>query len=292
MTEQHTQKRGDGHLTVYVVWPVAVGLVVGVVLALSIGGLTGILGGTWADVGKVAGVVFCLAWALCTLGMVARVVGEWRGPAQVERLRYAELEPLEIVTETEPRFIPLKPRGITRDAPQLPAGANRATVRAGIGAAIDVLANSMKRRQGIELASTATALAPSAPAWCEEMYSVICAVYPTGSLSRRTFETLWPGGEGKRLWGKYVNGDGTGRHTGRGILHTWGCIGKTGSRGSWEWTHPLDVVFSLDRELARYAADMSGLVVSTPLTTGQTGKPEVSPGQTRPDQTNQTRREV
>jgi hypothetical protein len=170
-------------------------------------------------------------------------------------------------------------------APALPSGQNRAGIRAAMTHLVDKLAATATVT---EVAAEAETLTPNAPGWCVEMYDTIVTVWPEQSLSRRTFERLWPGGTGKRLWQKYVNGSGN-LHSQKGLWATWNIIDQTGPRSTWEWTQPLDIIFSLDADLHRYASEMAALVQHSPTGPVSPSGPAQNTGQTGPDRTNQTR---
>lgn len=285
MNERHrgTERRGSGHLTVYLAWPVLSGLFLAGVLSVSVGGLVWLFT-DWHTAYLWAGAVGLGTLGLATLIVFTYAAGEFAGPRTIATMRQTTIVEEVELPEPEPRFIRVGGRPLALNAPAPSSGVNRGILRA----AIDHLASGLKRRSTVHtLATDVENLEPAAPAWVVEFYQVVCKVWPAGSLSRRTFEGLWPGGEGKRLWAKYVNGDDTGRRAGRGILHTWGVIDQTGPRGSWVWCQPLDVIFNLDRDLQAYADAKSKLhsptQLASPLVSG------MGADQTRPDQTSQTR---
>ena len=279
MTDQTTTQRRDGHLTVYLAWPVLVGLTLAAVLALSVGGLALLGTGDLARSATLAGQVFLVVLGLGTVGMIVFVLGEWRGPAGIERLRRS----VELIEPDAPdpeiRFIRLGGRrpALTTPAPRAPSADG------GIGRAIDTWAQRFKKAPIATYEGTAATIEPDAAPWVKDFYTVLCTAWGAGSLSRRTFEGLWSGGRGKRLWAKYVNGTGS-RHSQKGLWDTWGIIAKTGVRGTWEWTQTLDVIFSLDRDLAAYARARAELVGHPPTTPGDGTGPGTSTDQTRPNQ--------
>lgn len=287
MTEQpnvQTQTKRDGHLTVYLAWPILAGLALATVLAVSIGGITLLASGLdWSKAGMAFGIAFFLILGIATLAVFWYAAHEFAGPRSTERV--AEIRQTVYVDELEPpepevRFIPTRGRrpALNEPAPALPSGQNRA----GIREAMQHLVNRLTADATVtEVATEAETLEVDAPAWVREFYQTLVTVWPTQSLSRRTFEGLWPGGEGKRLWSKYVNGTGS-RHSQRGLWDVWGIISQTGPRNTWEWCHDLQTIFSLDRDLHTYATAMAELVHSpTPL--GRAGQPVEKLGQTDPD---------
>ncbi len=279
-------RRQDGHLTIYLLWPLLAGLGLAAVLAVSVGGLVGILGG-WDAALLAAAITFFSTLGLATILVFIYAMLSWAGPAGLARLRQTtiieEVEPT--VIEQEPRFIRMggRPKALNAPPPALPSGANRGTIRQ----AIDVLADRLTDRSTLTLATDATPITPDALPWVKEFYATICAVWPKGSLSRRTFEATWPGGQGKRLWTKYVNGTGH-LHSQAGIWSTWGIISQTGSRKTWEFTQPLDVIFSLDQDLGTYARAMAAMVQHSPAP-GQTKNDATGQAQTGPDRLGQTK---
>lgn len=286
MNERHrgTERRGSGHLTVYLAWPVLSGLLLAGVLSVSVGGLVWLFT-DWHTAYLWAGAVGLGTLGLATLIVFTYAAGEFAGPRTIATMRQTTIVEEVELPEPEPRFIRVGGRPLALNAGAPTSGVNRGILRA----AIDHLAGKMKQRSTVHtMATDVENLEPGAPAWVVEFYQVVCKVWPTGSLSRRTFEGLWPGGEGKVLWRKYVNGDGTGRHAGRGLFDTWNVAAKTGLRGSWEWTQPLDVIFAQDVLLQEYATAKAGL--HSPTTERAVAKTATGHGQTRPDQSNQTGR--
>ena len=286
MTEQ--PNRHDGHLTVYVAWPILAGLGVGAVLALSVGGvallwtrLDWLAAGTWA-----AGTFFVVL-GVVTAGVFMYATADWSGPRRAERIERSRREVVRVqAPEQPPRFIPLSSgRPLRREPPRLPATEQD---RGLVGKAIDMLSDRMKTRAAVTTYDQdAATLEPDAPPWVREMYRVVCASWPD-HLTRRDWQRLFPDG-GTALWARYVNGTGD-RHGQRGVLATWGAIERLDGRGAWRYTQPLDVVFSLDPELQRYAAARSGLVVRSPGRPGVTGN--AARDAAEPNQTNdQTKRQ-
>ena len=85
MSEQQTPQKRDGHLVVYLAWPMLAGLGLASVLAVSIGGVVLIASGDWRTSGTVAGVVWfavlgaatvvlaCCGYTKCGCGKAGRV---------------------------------------------------------------------------------------------------------------------------------------------------------------------------------------------------------------------------
>ena len=289
MAEHSTTQCKDAHLTVYLAWPILAGLALGLVLGISVGGVVWLASGLeWRAAAGAAGIVFFATLGLATVAVFWYAAKEWAGPRGVlkERRTVEVIEPE--TPEPELRFIPMGGRPPPINAsPALPSTQRLPEVGV-IARVLDALSGQPKLPPTATYDTAAPSMEPSAPAWVKEMHDTIVTVWPTGSLSRRTFEGLWPGGEGKKRWQRYVNGTGS-RHTQRGILDTWGVIAKTGARGSWEWTQGLDVIFGLDPDLERYARARATMVRRSPTTPGRTNGPQLAQGQTEPDRTNQTR---
>lgn len=282
--ENDTTKQ-NSHLVIYLIWPVLAGLALAVVLAVSVGGIVAVLSrGDWRIAGTTAGMVFFTVLGLATLTIFWYAAHEFAGPRRAERIErtrqiveYIEPAPLE----PEVRFIPMRgrPPALNTPTPQLPSRSS------GVRAAIGHLADRLTATATVHELATRT-LEPDAPSWVREFYDTLIRVWPTQSLSRRTFESLWPGGKGKRLWRKYVNGTGS-RQSQKGIWDTWGIVANTGKRGSWEWTQTLDVIFALDADLHAYAtakANMHSPTERAGATRRDTGAGQTGTNQSaRPD---------
>jgi len=267
MTEQPNHH--DGHLTVYVAWPILAGLGVGAVLALSVGGVALLLTDLdWQRAGTWAAGTFFVVLGVVTVGLFLYATADWTGPRRAERIERSRREVVQVhMPEPPPRFIPLTTdRPLRREPPALPSAAEE---RGAVAKAIDVLSDGLKARAAVTTYDQdAETLEPDAPPWVKEMYAVLCGSWPD-HLTRRDWQRLFPDG-GTALWSRYVNGTGD-RRGQRGILATWNVIEKADGRGAWQYTQPLDVVFSLDPELQRYAEARSGLVVRSPGRAGVTG---------------------
>ena len=76
-----TTRREPGHLTVYWLWPLATGLAVATVVAISTGGIWVIVsGGNWRAAATAAGLVWFALLGLATLAVFVYAAWEWRGP--------------------------------------------------------------------------------------------------------------------------------------------------------------------------------------------------------------------
>jgi len=257
-----THDRRDGHLTVYALWPVVAGLLMGLVLAVSVGGLALLATrGDWQTAGAWAGATFCVVLGVVSVATFTYAAREWAGPRARERLATAGREiDTEPAPEPAPRFIPITTkRPLRYEPPELP---DQDGDRRGVAAAIGLLADRLTRSTPVHsYEQQADSIEPEAAPWVREMYGVLCASWPD-RLTRRDFRELFPEG-GVSLWRRYINGTGD-RRSQRGVLQVWGCIEKADNRGSWRYTQPLDVIFSLDPDLRRYAETKSRLVQRSP----------------------------
>ena len=279
-----TEQPKNDHLRVFLAWPVLSGGALASVLALSVGGLMFFwTGGDWEKAGTWAGIVFFATLGAATLGVYLYAARQWAGNRTIERLRQTVTTEIVESEPEPPRFIRMagRPPALTQQAPVAPGHERQQTI---VARAVGVLADRLSKQPlAGTLETTARTIEPAAATWVKELYAVVCKTWSTQDLTRRNFEALFRPG-GAALWRRYVNGDGSGRRAGRGILDTWGVISRTGARGSWQYAQPLDVIFSLDPDLERYARAMSGLVDHSPtgdgLGTGGTGLP--APNQTVP----------
>ena len=285
MAEQ--PNRHDPHLVVYALWPVVAGLLMGLVLALSVGGVALLWTRLdWRAAGVWAAGTFFVVLGVVTVGVFLYATADWTGPRRQERIERSRREVVHIHDQAPPRFIPLSSgRPLQREPPTLPASPEE---RGAVAKAIDLLSDRLKARAAVTTyEQDAETLEPDAPPWVREMYAVVCASWPD-HLTRRDWQRLFPDG-GTALWSRYVNGTGD-RRGQRGVLATWGAIERADGRGAWQYTQPLDVVFSLDPELQRYAEARSGLVKRSPGRAGVTGN--AARGHAEPNQTNdQTKRQ-
>jgi len=280
-----TQTRQDGHLTIYLVWPILSGLALAFVLAISVGGIW--LFSThfdWRTAGTATGIVFFGILGLSTLFIFGYAAKEWAGPRFIETTRqsvdWIEPEP----QDPEVRFIRMggRPSPLTLPAPSYPQDD-----RSLVAKAVDVLASRLKQQPLETVNAEAKSIEPRAPRWVKEFYNVTCRMWartrPDGVLSRREFEREFQNG-GKALYAKYV-----GSETDKGIWRTWNVI-SPGPRNSWVFSQQLEIIFSLDSALDNYARAMSGLK-HPPTRTGQTSRTSETMDQTRPDQSDQTDQE-
>lgn len=243
MGESEGQGRRDGHLVVYVGWPVLSGLALATVAAVSVGGVVLIAGGgEWREAGTVAAVVWFVALGLVTVGVFWYAASEWRGPRQRERIeltRHAGDEgpgdegPWDAAgeEECEAPWRVLRPYGAQRGRPLL--------------AAPDMAVRS---------------LFPEVDAQTQALYEFITRVWPTGNVSRDHCIAL---GFGRAQWERYVGGQRgkEGLETGRGILERAGLVYRD-EKGYWNITPgaTLEAAYRVTEGVEQYAGAMARLV--------------------------------
>ena len=279
MSEQATSTtKQDGHLVVYLAWPLLAGLGLAGVLGVSVGGIVLLASRfDWKLAGAMSGYAFFIVLGLATLGVFWYATTTWGGPLAIERVRQEviELEPEPVEPET--RFISVRRR------PALQAPANPYARQ--VAAAVDVMANRLKRQPILgDIGALTITMEPQARPWVVEFYDVLMRTWQAGAITRRTFEELWPQG-GQALYYKYIQG----KVGERGIFQTWNIIAQTGPRGSWEYCQPLDVIVGLDPELFAYASAKAEIVTDKAALlriglTDQTGQGSAKPNQTEPNQ--------
>lgn len=285
-------RRTDGHLTVYLAWPLLTGLALAVVGAVSVGGIELMRKGALANAARAAGWTFFIGLGGITLVMFVYVAGEWAGPRFIEWIRtYRTVEHIEPTPPVQPeppiRFIPIggRARRLTEPppTPMLPSGEEEPKALDIRQKVAGFLAERLSQRARIttydQEVPALSAGEDAAPVWCREMLDILCATYMSGDLTRRTFEHLFRPG-GTALWYRYVNGTGTG-HRGKSVFQLWGIISQTGPRGSWEYCQPWHVIVSLDRELHAYAK-MHAVEHSPTGRGGAQNGAGVQPNQTKP----------
>jgi len=243
-----TEGRRDSFLTIYFVWPAATGLGLAAVLAIPTLGLGLLTGATWVQASRDAAIVAMVALPAGSVLTFLYAAGGWAGPRTLAAMTQPAPEISTPQPQPEVRFIPVtRNRPLRREPPQLPSneGAHRGALSVMFGRLLAKPVREVSYEHQVE------AVEPSAAPWVTEMYDVLCKTWSVG-LSRRTFERLWPAG-GKAKWRRYVGGNGTGRHAGKGILDVWGAIRQDGPRNTWTYCQTLDVIVSLDADLAAYA---------------------------------------
>jgi len=248
--------RGD------VLVPTFQALAIGIVGAISTGGVIGLLssdlivGLTWG-----AGLGFA-AFGTAEVSFLLEHRMVYTGGIRLAWAKFAASQgPKQAPKEPLPRFIPVFGRRLlTAKAPDEPDGERRgflARLADRMREKIeehDTRAVSHQRAELESFEQSAPGQAPEleAPAWVVDMYDILTATWQSGDLTRRNFERLFEGGTA--LWIRYVNGDPSkpGRR-GRSVFQNWGIIERKDGRGAWRYCQPLDVIFGLDPELAAYA---------------------------------------
>lgn len=223
-----TRHRGDGHLIVYVVWPVTGGLLVGIMMAIGVGGLVGLLSRNWvAGGGWMAGTFFVVCPTVTLLTFLYAARG-WGGPLRLERARQdAGYESVEVIEPEDERpamvirpYMPALPDGLTHQIRSLEPKADHETMA---------------------------------------LYQYISKMWPLGTVTQTA---SLQAGFRRKDWDKYVGGSrrkkAVGTESGRGILDRAGVVRKDG--GSWVICAPLDKVFKVTPELEQYAAAKAEIV--------------------------------
>jgi len=245
----------DGHLVVYVAWPVLGGLAIGLVLGMGVAGC-GLLWGV-PKVGAVAGTAFFIAWPVATVSLFWYAAGGWGGPLRLEEKRQTVIvEEVERPAQEKPA--PMVLHGFGPPAPRL----------------IEA-----------ELAQEIRPIAPQVSPEIEALYDFVTRVWPTGNVSRDHCMAL---GFSRATWEKFVGGRRgklAGSESGRGWLDRAGCVGRNGD--GWQIVVGLDEVYGIHPELLAYAGAKAKMVRLTPLNppsrgearTGQDGQARTGQGQ-------------
>ena len=285
MAEQ-TQTRRDGHLVVYLLWPILGGITLAGILAVSFGGLVIVVWRDWQAASTTAGVVFFSILGVGTLGVFLYAALSWGGPARLERIRQTV-----IVEESEPQVIENTPRPIVisprrprlteqaPDVPMLPAGANRATV----ASAIRALIGKPNSAPATTLYSDVEGIGPGTPPdWVREFHDVTCAMWGK-PLTRRSFEDNFPE-RGQALYYKYVGKSGAATRRDRGLWQNWKVIDQSGPRGSWAFAYDLQTILQSNADVWEYAKAKAELLQRSP-TKPDRGENQTGTGnQTKPNQ--------
>lgn len=285
------QRRGDGHLIIYLAWPLLSALALAATLALAALGLFALAGDPLEVAARAAGTVFFAALGVLAVALFAYAALSWAGPRFVERTRQSV-----IVEQVGPKIIENTPRPIVvnphrprltpgADAPDYPAlsqGATRRTIREALQALMGKASTqSVEARVNGEYLAEVESLEPGAPDWVREFYQVLCAMWGR-PLTRRSFEEQFVA-RGQPLYYKYVGrSEGTRRE--RGLWQNWGILAQTGARGSWEFCHALEDILRSNAELWQYAQAREKLIKRSPIRRGEPGtggRPVTEPNQTR-----------
>jgi len=223
----------NGHLTIYVLWPLCGGLMLGAVLGLAAGGLAKLGGKTWPAAAQVGGRVALVVLAATTAGVFLYALLGWAGPARLARLQQPRIEKVveEREEEEEPPWVVQRPWRRLHPAPQIPA------------------------RLQIEAAS----IEPPVRREIRELYRFIITMWPTGDITQANCRAK---GFTRRYWDRYIGGSRAesklGTESGRGILDRAGVIRKDGN--TWVIAAPLDVALQINEELWEYAQARARMV--------------------------------
>lgn len=145
--EKHTIQKRDGHLVVYVAWPVLGGIALATVAGISVGGIVALSTGELATAARIGGYVWFVTSGVVTLALGWYAAREWAGPRMAERkaeMQYWEPEPYD--PDPPP---PMVVRGLSRK--MLPA-----TVDHSIEASLDLalLVEREEHSDSVQLKST------------------------------------------------------------------------------------------------------------------------------------------
>lgn len=232
--------RKDGHLAVYVLWPLCGGLALAVVTALSVGGCTALGTGDWTTTGRTAGGWFFVTWPVSTIGIFLYAMWGWGGPMRLERARreVIEIDPgPDDRDEWEPPLI-LRPFGGRRRLPgALPA----------------------LPAQVVDVERDAEQVAPRASREVEQLYRFVTMMWPLGDVTQAGCARA---GYSRRWWDKYVGGSRSrkliGTEQARGYLDRAGVVCKDSNK--WVICADLAQALSINDELRAYAEAMSQVV--------------------------------
>lgn len=223
------KEKRDGHLRVYVGWPLAGGFMLASVLAICVGGLRLLNGAEWEEATQAAGKWFFAVLGASTVGIFLYAMFGWAGPRRIERMRQ------EIVVEQPPPPQPVKEWVIRNPSSLLP----HRTITTATEASI-------------------CSIEPEADPEIRELYEFITRVWPAGSVSRETCREL---GFGRATWERLVGGQRgkAGQESGRGLLDRAGVVYQDRS-GSWQIGVSLEQALSIHPALAAYARQRAELV--------------------------------
>jgi len=223
----------NGHLTIYVLWPLCGGLMLGAVLGVAAGGLQLLGGKPWRDAAQTGGRVALVVLAATTVGVFLYALLGWAGPARLARLQQPRVEQIaeQREEEEEPPWVVQRPWKRLNPVPQLPA------------------------RLQIE----ARSIEPPARREIRELYRFIITMWPTGDITQANCRAK---GFTRRYWDRYIGGSRAesklGTESGRGILDRAGVIRKSG--GAWVIAAPLDQALQINDELWAYAQARAKMV--------------------------------
>lgn len=246
MTEQQPHplaqyERKAPHLSVYLVWPLLLGVAIPLVVS------TARLCAVWKrDGGEVAfdkaSNTFLWMWPVVTIGAFVFVVWQWAGPRVIETMRQTQIV-REQPGRTEHHFTRLGGRAAksTYTPPNVETKRSKAW-----------LAGLFKRPQpayNMEVDDWE----PYADEWVKEVYEVICTLW-NQDLTRAAFQENWPQG-GTEMYYRLVAGkDGI-----RGWFDQWGVLEQVDGRGARRFKLGLQDTLQVNDDVWTYATQKQAL---------------------------------
>lgn len=232
----HSDERGegkrDGHLTVYLAWPLLAGLGLASVLAVSAGGVVLIASrGNWQISGTVLGVVWFVVLGLATMIVFVYAAKEWAGPRRQERIERTRQDVIEVLPEEIEPPPPMIVRGFSP--------------RALLPATVD---------------HTIESLAPAVDPEIDHLYRFILDAWQYGDVTQAG---CMGRGWRRKDWDKFIGGSrrraDAGKESARGLLDRAGIIRKDGN--SWVTCATLEQALSINDDLRAYANARAQLIV-------------------------------
>jgi hypothetical protein len=218
-------KERNGHLTIYVLWPLCGGLMMGAVLGVAIGGLQLLGGKPVEDALRTGGRWALIVLAVTTVGVFVYALLGWAGPARLARLKQPRVEEvLEVQEQEEAPWIVQRPFKRLNPAPQLPA----------------------------KLQVAAKSIEPPVRREITDLYRFITTMWPTNDITQANCRQH---GFTRRYWDRFIGGSRAerdlGKESARGLLDRAGVIRKDGN--AWVICAPLDQALQISDELWQYA---------------------------------------
>lgn len=229
--EERGKGRGDGHLMVYLAWPLLSGLGLASALAVSVGGVVLIASaGDWQLSGTVAGVVWFVVLGLATVTVFLYAAREWAGPRRQERIEKTRQEVIEVEPDDLEPPPPMILRGFSPQA-LLPA----------------------------TLDLTTESITPAVDPEIDHLYRFILDAWQYGDVTQAGCMAR---GWRRKDWDKFVGGSrrrsDAGKESARGLLDRAGIIRKDGN--SWVTCATLEQAFSINDDLKAYASARAQLI--------------------------------
>ena len=229
--EERGEGRRDGHLTVYLAWPLLAGLGLATVLSVSVGGVVLIASrGDWQLAGKVLGTIWFAVLGAATMIVFVYAAREWAGPRRAERIERTRQEVVEVVRDEVEPPAPIIIRGFP-SPPLLPATVDH----------------------------TIESLAPAADPEIDHLYRFVLDAWQHDDVTQAGCMSR---GWRRKDWDKFVGGSrrrsDVGKESARGLLDRAGIIRKDGS--GWTICATLEQALSINDDLNRYANARAQLV--------------------------------